>query len=523
MKYATLFNRKNTPQSRPIPGTDQVPNSAGGYAWAVDGWAQLDRFLILGSDCGTYYIAPRKLTEQNAKHVIELLKVDGERVVNRVVEVSQKGLAPKNDPAIFALALAASMGDEKTRALALQALPSVARTGTHLFAFAAAVDGLRGWGRGLRKAIGRWYSEKDPSALEYQLLKYKQRDGWSNRDLLRLAHPKPVSDGHRALFKWAVSGEIGGEMPLVEAAQTLKALDVKEAAELIREKRIPREALPTELLNEAAVWEALLQDMPLTAMIRNLGNLSKCGLLAVGSEAADKVVAELANVERLKKARVHPIAILAAQVTYASGKGARGDGQWAPVPSVVDALNQAFYAAFANVRATGKNIVLGIDVSGSMAGTRVNGLPNLECRQAAGAMALVTMATEKVVTPMAFDTKSYPLALSAKQRLDDVVKVLEKTGGGGTNCALPIQYAIDNKVEADAIVIYTDSETWYGSKHPAQAMGEYRAKSGIAAKLVVVAMASNRFTVGDTGDPLTLNVVGFDASVPDVIAQFLAE
>src|SRR5688572_18123013 len=136
MKYAQLFNRKATHQSQPIPGAGQVRNSAGGYAWAVDAWMQLDRFLILGSEDGTYYINARKLTEQNAKSVIECLALDGPRAVDRIAEISHKGRAPKNDPAIFALALAASFGDDKTRAAALGALPAVCRAGTHLFQFA---------------------------------------------------------------------------------------------------------------------------------------------------------------------------------------------------------------------------------------------------------------------------------------------------------------------------------------------------------------------------------------------------
>lgn len=520
MKYSKLFSAKKTPQRAPIPGAGQVPNSAGGYAWAVDGWTQLDRFLILGSEDGTYYSGARKLSLDNAKNVIERIKEDGARVVSRIVEISMNGRAPKNDPAIFALALCSAYGNDETRAAALAVLPQVCRTGTHLFSFAAASDELRGWGRGLRKAVGRWYNEKPTDELEYQLVKYGQRDGWSNRDLLRLAHPIPRSEEHKVLYKWVVDGEQTGPLRLVSAVEALKSASVDEAVQLVREQRIPREALPTQLLTQAKIWEALLDDMPLTALIRNLGNMSKCGLLAAGSEAEAKVAERLNDAERLRKARVHPIAILAAMSTYAGGRGLRGDGQWEPSVKVVDALDGAFYKTFPFVEPANKRLLVGLDVSGSMAGMRVNGLA-LDCRQASGAMALVSLATEPFVAMVAFDTNSYPLALSSRQRLDDVVNTLAHTGGGGTNCALPIDYAIEKKLKVDGVVIYTDSETWQGNRHPAQAMGAYRKATGIAAKLVIVAMASNRFTIGATTDPLTLNVVGFDASVPDLIAQFL--
>src|SRR5690242_19530589 len=160
MKSLRDFVRKqdSTPQNEPIPGTAQVPNSAGGFAWAVDDWVRLDRFLILGAEGGTYYITERALTKENAAAVIRCIAADGLRTVARIVEISEAGRAPKNDPAIFALALCATLGDPATKRAAFAAVPRVCRIGTHLFHFAEFVDGMRGWGRGLRQAIGAWYA-----------------------------------------------------------------------------------------------------------------------------------------------------------------------------------------------------------------------------------------------------------------------------------------------------------------------------------------------------------------------------
>src|SRR5437762_14319166 len=100
-----IISPKRTPQSQPIPGSKQVPNSAGGFGFAVDDWTRLDRFLILGNDGGTYYASEKKLTVENAACVGRCLAADAARTVARIVEVSTSGRAPKNDPAIFALAL----------------------------------------------------------------------------------------------------------------------------------------------------------------------------------------------------------------------------------------------------------------------------------------------------------------------------------------------------------------------------------------------------------------------------------
>lgn len=528
MKYSTLFNKTKTAQTARIPGSNQTLNNAGGYTWEVDTWMLFDRFLILGSETGTFYVSAQKLTRQNAENAIKAILEDGERAVNRIVEVSTKGLAPKNDPAIFALALAASFGDDKTRALALSEMPKVCRTGTHLFAFAEACNSMRGWGRGLRKAVAKWYNGHSAASLAYSLVKYQAREGWSNRDLLRLSHPVAPTEAHNALYKWAVSGTPVNEVPLLKAVDALRETkSLAKAKELIKDYKIPREAVPTEMLTESEIWEALLHDMPPTALLRNLGTMTKVGLLKHGwlsgdSFAVSKVIEVLRDTERLSKARIHPVAVLAALNTYAKGHGIRSDATWKPVQAILDELDSAFYATFKSAPSANKRVVLGLDVSGSMRGTLVAGVAGLDCRNATGAMALITETRESEVTHLAFDTDVYPLAISRKMRLDEVVKLLERTGGGGTDCAAPIQYATTHGIEADAFVIYTDSETWYGRQHPSQAMEKYRQKTGINAKLVVVAMASNRASIADPRDARMLNVVGFDASVPGLIAEFIS-
>src|SRR5436305_1523608 len=206
INYAKNFNRRVTPQSLPIPGSTQAPNSAGGYSWEVDDWMRLDRFLILGAEGGTYYIGERDLVKQNHGAIIRCIKADGVRAVNRIVEISDSGRAPKNDPAIFALALVATHGEPSAKAAAFANLSKVCRIGTHLFHFAQYVNAMRGWGRGLRNAIARWYLERDAESLAHQAVKYQQRDGWSHGDLLRLAHPKAPSTQHDAVFRWMLAG-----------------------------------------------------------------------------------------------------------------------------------------------------------------------------------------------------------------------------------------------------------------------------------------------------------------------------
>ncbi|HEX8600545.1 MAG TPA: TROVE domain-containing protein [Chloroflexia bacterium] len=547
MKHLKAYTRKRhvTPQDEPIPGSTQVPNSAGGFAWAVDDWTRLDRFLILGSEGGTYYITERKLTIENAHAVERCIAEDGPRVVRRIVEISESGRAPKNDPAIFGLALCATHGSDETKKATFEALPKVCRTGTHLFHFVEFVDGMRGWGRGLRQAVAQWYA-MPPGRLAYQAIKYQNRDGWGHRDVLRLSHPRPHTEQHNAIYNWIVNGwEWVGEEPHPDEAlrqlwafeRAKRAGNAQEIVRLITEYSLPREAVPTQWLNDVAVWEALLQRMPMEAMLRNLATMTRVGLIAPMSEATRRVVEQLGNEERLRASRLHPIKVLSALTTYQAGRGVRGKSTWSPVAQVVDALDGAFYKAFGNVPTTGKRWLLALDVSGSMS-VPIMGIPGLSARSASAAMSMVTAATEPQHTIVAFSAPSRAtyggqwgggdpgmtrLTISPRQRLDDVVNKLEAIPMGGTDCSLPMRWALEHRVEADVFVVYTDSETWYGNIHPGQALKQYRDKMGIPAKMVVVAMTSNGFSIADPEDAGMLDVVGFDTATPTVMTDFVTD
>ena len=522
-----LFNKKKTPQDQPIPGSSQVPNSAGGYAWELDPWQRLVRFLVLGTEGGTYYVSEQKLTRENALNVQKCLAQDGPLFVRTVVAISNGGRAYKNDPALFALALAAASDQPETRRVALDALPLVARTGTHLFHFANYVDGLRGWGRGLRQAVARWYQAKSVEQAAYQIAKYQERDGWAHRDLLRLAHPQAESPAYNALFRWAAGKEdvTLEDLPgLAQGAERLKRAGTKEEViALIHEYHAPREVIPTQYLTQPGVWEAMLPTLGITALLRNLGNLSKIGLLVEGAAATSQVIARITDQAALRQGHVHPLQVLAALVTYEQGHGMRGKGEWQVVPPVVEALNAAYQLCFENIVPTEKRLYLALDVSGSMSMGQVAAIPGLTPRVASAALAMMSVNTEDQVVIKGFQKELVPLGIQRGQALEKVVAEISNLPFGGTDCAQPMLDALHLGLKVDAFVIYTDNETWAGQIHPAQALAQYRQKTGIPAKLVVVGMTSNSFSIADPNDASMLDVVGMSTDTPGAIADFTAD
>lgn len=531
-------NLRNTPQSQPADAR-QARNSAGGYTFTVAPRDRLRRFLVLGIDGGTYYANERELTKANAEVVLAWARDRSSELVDEVVSVSASGRAPRNNAALFSLAAAAALGDAEGRKAALAALPKVARTGTHLFLFAGYAEQFRGWGRGLRRAVADWYLSKPVDAVAYQVVKYRQREGWSHRDLLRLAHPATGEADRRQLFDW-ICGRTDEGPALVEGfRQARSATTAREwTAILDRYPSLSWEMLPDAALAERDVWAKLIGNgMPQTALLRQLPRLTRLGLLAPMSGTLDAVVRQLTDPDRLLRARVHPVNLLVAARTYASGASALGQSSWEPVGQVVDALDAAFYAAFASVRPAGKRTLLALDVSGSMT-VRVSGLP-ITVREVSAALALVTAATEPETATVGFTASAAgagsallrrgarldgiaPLPVSPRQRLDDVLRVVSGLPFSRTDCALPMLWATANKVRVDTFVVYTDNETWAGSTHPHQALRAYRDWSGIDARLVVAGLTATDFTIADPADPGMLDIAGFDSALPALLTDFSA-
>jgi len=151
------------------------------------------------------------------------------------------------------------------------------------------------------------------------------------------------------------------------------------------------------------------------------------------------------------------------------------------------------------------------------------GAKNLSCREGSVAMALVQVAAEGTdnvhvrgfcSTLYNFDGKIRP-----EMTVQDAINATN-VPFGSTDCALPMVKALEEGLKVDMFVVYTDSETYMGSIHPQVALQQYRDKTGINAKLVVVGMVSNSLTIADPADRNTLNLAGFDTATPEIMSLF---
>ena len=535
MSYLRKYSPLHPNQRQPLDER-QIENSAGGFAYPVSIWTNLDRFLILGTEGGSYYAAEQDLTKVNVDSVKQCIAEDGVQVVERIKEISVSGRAPKNDPALYALALAFTHGNADTKQKVQEVFCDVARIGTHLFNFVAFIDGMRGWGRALRRLVGEWYRTKGDNALAYQVLKYQSRNSWRHADVLSKCH----YGENRGIYRWikgldtekrtvhrgleekiSISYDATDAFPeLLAGYEELKNTQKRtEVINLIEKHQFTHEMVPNQWKDDINVWAALLANMPVMATVRNLGKMTQVGLLKPFAPEVEAVLERL-SANAIQRSLIHPIQILMALTTYRSGAGVRGSLTWEPVPQIVESLDAAFYMAFDNVEPSHKNTFLALDVSGSMKGGIVAGCQGLTPRNASAAMALVTARTEPNYHIFGFSDEFVHIPITAADRLASAIEAVSGLPHGGTDCALPMLYALENKLEIDMFTIYTDNETWHGDIHPKTALDMYRQEMGRPAKLAVVAMVANDFSIADPQDAGMLDFVGFDTATPALLSDF---
>ncbi|MGF1492067.1 MAG: TROVE domain-containing protein [Microcoleaceae cyanobacterium] len=530
MTYKFFLNQTKTPQSRPLFGreAEMTQGRSGGYMFKADDWQILRRCLLLGTANGAYYAGKHELTQDFIETLQASIAIDPQRVANEILYASN-GRAINNSAPILALVLLSTAEAPEAKHAFMEIFPQVVRTGSHFYEWLSYTKSLRGFGKVVREVGKAWLSREDVKGLAYQLLKYQQRQGFSHRDALRLFHVKPPTEDHDLLFNWVINGwkELPTEIPSTALTQIwwyewLKR-NPDQTHEAIVQGRLTHEmAAPVGKMDKQA-WQLLLNEMPIGALLRNLGSLTELGVLRADVTNNLKRVADVLNSkEHLRKGRIHPINALKALKTYRSGGSlGRSKKTWTPVSRVVDILERAVELSFDVVEPTEKVFLHAVDISGSMSWA-TNAATGLTCSEIATVMALVTAKAERNYVIRGFSTAFKNLGISAKDSLGSAMRKASNQTFGGTDASVAYDWAIKHKFKTDIFCFWTDNESWAGRKHPSQALAEYRYKVNPKAKAVYVTLAPYNITLVDPRDAGSWDIAGFDPGTPRLI-QMIAK
>lgn len=510
-----------------------VKSHQGGLVHKVDKLEFFKRFLFVGSE-SNYYQAGEKLTKKVYSGMDKLLKEgSGVDMVLLLTDVSSKGLAPSLEPTLCSLAYLMQKGDNKTKQAARENFNSIIRTGSHLMSL---VDYLKMFGAissSQKKTIASWYQSKTADNLAYQATKYRNRSGWTHKDILRQVHINPSrfeNEESKNVLQWMVKGWEGElsevpEMPALAkiwAYERAKDADASELVNLIKDYNLSWEMIPNTSLKDKSVLRQLAQNMPMTATIRYLNRFTIAGL--TDEKEFNKMICErLRNKEQIEKARIHPLNVYVSLRTYQSGSGQ--NLSWTPDRKVVSALEDCMEESFKTLKPTGKKIALGLDVSASM-GTRIDKVTAYEAEAFMSKGFVTAEGTKNVDTTMFSNTLKNYASSNYRKPVSDIVEDFRKQTFGGTYPQLVLKEATKNKAFYDAFVFYTDNEVGGPYNRSAgetwEAFEEYRKAVNPNAKMVVHAFALNRFSIGDPNDPGVLCIAGLDSSAPSLTQAFIA-
>jgi 60 kDa SS-A/Ro ribonucleoprotein len=454
---------------------------------------------------------------------------------------------PSPRACLFALAAVSAFGDPDGVQAVKRLLPTAARTTDHLSMFFGyrkqfkSKHTARGVApvasRAYRSALSGWFLTADVDDVAFRACKAMQRktpagEAFALRDAVRIAHPKSDTPERKALLGW-LAGDISDELAAAKLPAVDKYLQGKaattpaKAVKAVTELRIPWEFLPSEVLSDKGVWEALASTVGITALIRNLARMTRIGAISPLSDTTSVVMRRLVNAEALAKGRVHPMTVYLALKVYASGRSQPNPKApvqtWVPNRDVMDALEEAYELSFGHTEPSGKKLLIAVDSSGSMGGwsqVTLNGSDLGSTYQVASSIALTLKRIERENAHVIdVDTSVHQSKISARTRLAEIQS--SGPSGGGTDLSLPFEYAMAAGLKVDGFFVGTDNETWRGGSHPFQSLTRYRATVNPEAKVAVASYVPNGYSIMEQGDPGVINMAGLDASLPLAVTGFM--
>ncbi|XP_061179489.1 RNA-binding protein RO60-like [Saccostrea echinata] len=562
----------------------QVRNVADKFVFLQGPETKFAHFLRFGHSTNAYSSGSRDLETKDAECVLELIRNGkGLRVVEMIKGFSEEHLAYKQDYIIYALAICcrSSETDASTKRAGYDVLSQVCKIPTHLFKFVDYCQKISieqssksGWGRTHRKAISNWYIKhadvEDHLTLMayhlYHLTKYRRRKGWTHRDVIRKSHLKIDKDFPRFVnnklypalkylvmvavkgkefadsndftieqqglrgFKSSVLAKVITYIEQVKEARKKSHEDIEGLCRLISKHRFVREQIPTHFLNHKDVWIALSRHMPMTAMLRNLGKMSRLECLTEGSFGEQLVLSKIQNEELIISRKIHPMTFMVALNQYQEEKSGNGKKEWPALESVINALKVGFEISLKCIPPTNKHILLSFGATESMVddSKKCIGMPSLSVSEAAAFLIKLTAKREESCELLVFSSNDcHPRSVEVDDSEEEIIHKLKMSDPSPTSdVSLPIKYALEKrKYDIDAFVILTDSNTSSGSVHPSKAFKSYcetvKPVRETDPQLVVCDMLSSSVTIGDPTDVNTLNISGFDYNVPRIINDFI--
>lgn len=527
MANKTLF-RSSLPGAY-VPPTDTT-NLAGGAAYGFTPQQALAQLAATGCFGATYYAA----ADMQLSQVLATAKeCDPDFVAACAVYARRKGLM-KDMPAVLLAHLAARSKTDPRAFVSLRAAwPYVVDNGKMLRNFVqvvrSGVTGRKSMGTAVKRLVQKWLEDKAqhaPSALF--------RDSVGNNpslsDVIRMAHPKPADDIQRSLYAYLIGKPVDAEMLARLPDLVIEYELYKQSKHVMSGGGLPRRKVPNvpfQMLDSLGLdkegWTEVARNAPWQMTRMNLNTFMRHGVLD-DFPMVEQIANRLKDPTLVEKSKVFPYQLLTAYQNLTPG-----------MPNDISlALQDALELATHNVQPFAGNVVVALDVSGSMrtpvTGLRKGATSKATCVEVAALIAATMFRVMPRCTILPYDTAVHiPRAgvFNSRDSVMTVTGILAKFGGGGTASQLPLIYLNEKMVEDVDLVLYvSDNESWMSEHHTShngtvmvQQWEQFKTRNP-KAKLVCIDLTPNVTTQAPTRTDV-LNVGGFSDAVFEVIASFM--
>lgn len=483
-----------------VPSAD-ARNEAGGEAYSLGPRGALAQYAATGCLNRTFYAT----AETQLSQVLALCaQVEPDFIARAAVYCREQGHM-KDVPALLCahLSLRAPSRFE-------QIFPRVITDGRMLRTFVqivrSGVVGRKSLGTLPRRAVRSWLEGQSDEGI----LRASVGNAPSLADVLKLAHPRPKDDTRRALYGWVLARPHDAAL-LPEQVKRFEAFKADPSGDV---PEVPFQMLTSLALGQRE-WSTIARTAGWQMTRMNLQTFARHGVFE-SPKLVTLIAQRLRNREQIRRARALPYQLLMA---HAMSEGLPRE--------ICDALQDALEHSLANVPAIEGGVFILPDVSGSMSspltGFRSGATTKVRCIDVAAlfAAALARKSPGAEVIPFAEGVKN--ARLNPRDSVATNAAKLAALGGGGTNCAAPLELLNQRRAKGAMVIYLSDNQSWMGAGRgrgtaTMQAWETFRARNP-GARLVCIDLQPYGTSQAQERAEV-MNVGGFSDQVFTLISAF---
>lgn len=476
-----------------VPAPDMI-NKEGYAAYGRTLEEDYLQMLLTNSMHNTFYSSQSELVKEAEQLHKQMIAKDPQFVGKALVFARQEGYM-RLQP-IYGLALL-SVGHPD---IMKEIFEDVILIPSDLEDFLAIIQSMgRGQGgRAIKKAVAKFLNNK---LSEYWAIKYKGTkneknpgSGYMLRDIIITAHPKTHDKKKNAIYSYLIGKDYDKSLlPQVQAFENLtKAKTDEERIACITEGRLPHEVVTGAVGSMTpALWDSVLQSMPIFAMLRSLNIMERNGILKTTAGKA-LVTDKLNNREALLKSKILPFRFLTAFKAV--------NDNW-----LRDVLRNAVEITAQNLPEIQGKTAIHLDRSGSMGGENI----------LTGSVFAYALYKKSDALLYSFDHTILPISAS---KHDSILSQAERvTTSGATDTGICMRKMLQDRTVIDNIIIITDEQQNAGRNFFAE-LKAYRRNVNKDVKAFIIDISSSRAHMVPPTDLNTFYIYGFSDQVLSYIA-----